>query len=110
MEGIVLALFVCLLLLGPGIVVASADEMLALPVQLEIARNSAMAFRGETSIARMKRPLQELADYLVRELDFPHGVFLMTGTGIVPAEDFSLQVGDIVRIAVGELTLENMVS
>ena len=96
--------------LGPGIVLASVDEMLALPVHLEIARNGATAFQGGTSIARMKRPLQELADYLVRELDFPHGVFLMTGTGIVPGEDFSLQAGDAVRIAVGELTLENTVS
>ena len=96
--------------LGPGIVLARVDEMLALPVHLEIARNGATAFRGETSIARMKRPLQELVDYLVRELEFPHGVFLMTGTGIVPGEDFSLQAGDAVRIAVGELTLENTVS
>jgi 2-dehydro-3-deoxy-D-arabinonate dehydratase len=53
--------------------------------------------------------LQELVDYLRRELDFPQGVFLMTGTGIVPPDDFSLAPGDLVRITIGELTLENEV-
>jgi 2-dehydro-3-deoxy-D-arabinonate dehydratase len=95
--------------LGPGIVLASADQMATLPVHLEIVRSGATAFQGETSIARMKRPLQELADYLVRELDFPHGAFLMTGTGIVPGEEFSLQIGDVVRVAVGAVSLENQV-
>ena len=55
----------------------------------------------------MKRRLEELVAYLCRELDFPHGVFLMTGTGIVPGEDFTLQPGDQVSITVGELTLQN---
>ena len=48
--------------------------------------------------------------YLVRELAFPHGVFLMTGTGIVPGEEFSLQAGDRVSISVGELSLQNDVA
>ena len=46
---------------------------------------------------------------MFRELDFPQGVFLMTGTGIVPPDDFSLLPGDTVRITIGELTLENEV-
>jgi len=56
----------------------------------------------------MKRRPQELADYLFRELSFPWGAFLMTGTGIVPGEDFTLQVGDVVRVRVGETQLENV--
>jgi 2-dehydro-3-deoxy-D-arabinonate dehydratase len=57
----------------------------------------------------MKRQLGELVDYLGRELDFPGGVFLMTGTGIVPPPAFSLQRGDRVRITIGTLILENEV-
>ena len=67
-------------------------------------------FAGETRTSRIKRPLQELVDYLRKELDFPHGVFLMTGTGIVPPDDFSLAGGDHVRITIGDLTLENEVA
>lgn len=96
--------------LGPEIVLANADAMRALPVTLEIRRAGAIAFSGETSIARMKRRLEELVGYLCRELDFPHGAFLMTGTGIVPPESFSLQIGDTVKITVGEVTLENAVA
>ena len=51
----------------------------------------------------------ELVDYLRKELTFPDGVFLMTGTGLVPPDDFSLEPGDQVRITIGELTLENPV-
>ena len=58
----------------------------------------------------MKRTFPDLASYLCREIDFPHGVFLMTGTGIVPGDDFTLQTGDMMRITIGELTLENTVA
>ena len=57
----------------------------------------------------MKRPFEELVAYLGRELDFPRGVFLMTGTGIVPPQEFSLARGDLVRVTIGSLTLENEV-
>lgn len=95
--------------LGAEIVLTPANAMRELPVKLEITRTGSVAFKGETSIARMKRPLEELVAYLIKELDFPDGVFLMTGTGIVPPESFSLQPGDVVRISVGEVTLENPV-
>ena len=52
---------------------------------------------------------EELAAYLSRELDFPHGVFLMTGTGIVLPDDFTLRIGDVVRITIASLELENEV-
>jgi 2-dehydro-3-deoxy-D-arabinonate dehydratase len=57
----------------------------------------------------MKRSLEELVAYLIRELDFPNGVFLMTGTGIVPTDEFTLQSGDVVQITVATLVLENEV-
>ena len=66
-------------------------------------------FTGATNTSRIKRPLQELVDYLRKELTFPDGVFLMTGTGVVPPDDFSLEPGDSVRITIGGLTLENPV-
>jgi 2-dehydro-3-deoxy-D-arabinonate dehydratase len=57
----------------------------------------------------MKRALSELVEYLTRELDFPHGVFLMTGTCLVPGNDFTLQSKDIVTIQVGALKIKNQV-
>jgi 2-dehydro-3-deoxy-D-arabinonate dehydratase len=50
-----------------------------------------------------------MAGWLTRELAIPHGALLMTGTGIVPPDDFTLAVGDAIRIEVGELALENIV-
>ncbi len=92
--------------LGPGIHLTAADELSALPVRLEVQRAGAVVFQGETSITQMKRPLPELVGYLGRELAFPQGVLLMTGTGIVPGDDFNLQPGDVVRVQVGALALE----
>ena len=95
--------------LGPGIVLAEAGELRAVPIRMEIRREGRLAFSGETSTANMKRKLEDLADYLTRELDFPHGVFLMTGTGIVPPDTFSLAPGDQVHITIGEMILNNEV-
>jgi 2-dehydro-3-deoxy-D-arabinonate dehydratase len=96
--------------LGPGIVLAAdTGELSNLPIGLEIERAGQGTFAGETSTAQMKRAFIELAEYLFRELDFPSGAFLMTGTGIVPPESFSLAPGDRVRVRVGELLLENPV-
>ena len=94
--------------LGPGIQIVEAD-LPDLPIWLEVIRSGEVAFHGETTTGSMKRRPEELADWLGRELSFPHGAFLMTGTGVVPGDNFSLQPGDRVRIAVGDLTLENPV-
>lgn len=94
---------------GPGIILADDSQMSSLPIGLTILRQGKPVFQGETSSARMKRSLPELAACLGRELDFPHGALLMTGTGIVPTDDFSLQVGDRVHVQVGRLGLENEV-
>lgn len=96
--------------LGPAIRLCGADEMRDLPIRLEIVRGGQVVYEGETRASRMKRRFEELVGYLGRELDFPHGVFLMTGTGIVPPDTFSLAAGDRIRIRVGELVLENEVA
>ena len=98
---------------GPGIVlVAPGDEdrLRELTIGLTVSRGGAVVFQGETRTSQIKRPLGELVAHLRRELDFPSGVFLMTGTGIVPPADFSLARGDVVRMGVGALTLENQVA
>ena len=78
---------------------------------MTITRRGAVAFAGKTSTEKIRRPLQELADYLFREMTFPNGVFLFTGTGIVTPDEFTLKVGDVVTITIeGIGTLENAVA
>ena len=96
--------------IGPGIRLCSADDLRDLAIALEIHRGGAVAFAGQTRSSQIKRALEELAGYLFRELAFPHGAFLFTGTGIVPDETFTLQAGDVVSIDIGGLVLENPVS
>lgn len=96
-------------ILGTSIVLAPATAMSDLAVSLEIVRGTDVMFMGETNINRMKRGLQELVTYLYRELAFPAGAFLMTGTGVVPPETFTLHKGDIVRIRVGDVSLDNRI-
>lgn len=96
--------------IGPGIIVINdPEEIRALPISLVIERGGREVISGTASLSQMKRSLEDLVAYLGRELRFPRGVFLMTGTGIVPPEEFSLIAGDNVRITVGELTLSNQV-
>ena len=95
--------------LGPGIRIAAIDTLKSLPINLSIERNGAPAFSGDTNTDQIKRTLEELVEHLYREMDFPNGSFLMTGTGIVPPESFTLQSGDLVRISIDGLVLENSV-
>jgi 2-dehydro-3-deoxy-D-arabinonate dehydratase len=92
---------------GPCITLASAlPPREQVGIRLAIERGGAVAFSGETSLARMARPLEELVDWLGRENEFPHGVILLTGTGIVPPDEFTLRDGDVVKITIdgiGEL-------
>jgi 2-dehydro-3-deoxy-D-arabinonate dehydratase len=76
---------------------------------VDIARSGESVFAGETAINRMKRSLEDLVKYLYLEYKFPHGAYLMTGTGIVPPESFTLQAGDVVSIRVGDVSLQNEV-
>ena len=96
--------------LGHGIVLCDPNEIANVPIRLQIERGGAAIFAGETNTATMKRTLSELADYLTRELDFPHGVFLMTGTCIVPGNEFTLHPDDVVSIQVGASAIKNLVA
>ena len=87
--------------LGP--VVALAWELpraRELPIRLIIRRGGQVAFEGETSTAQMHRTFDDLVSYVRRCNEFPHGVMLMTGTGIVPPSDFTLADGDEVEIVI----------
>lgn len=95
--------------LGSGILMTESMAVNDVPIRLDIVRGGASIFSGESGTSQMKRTPQDLAQYLCREMSFPYGAFLMTGTGIVPEDDFTLQPGDQVTINVGELTLTNTV-
>lgn len=94
--------------LGQGIVLCNPDEIKDVPIRLEIQRKGEVVFDGEANTSMMKRGLVELVEFLTRELDFPQGVFLMTGTCLVP-DNFSLQVDDLVTIQVGKTKITNPV-
>jgi 2-dehydro-3-deoxy-D-arabinonate dehydratase len=96
--------------LGPAIYIATDSALGDVPIRLSITRAGKSVFDGQTRSSEMKRSLTDLAAYLGRELSFPQGVFLMTGTGIVPPDGFSMQPGDVVRIEVFEAVLENEVA
>ncbi len=96
--------------LGPVVIPADRLDPHTLAVQLRIERGGATLFQGETSTARMRRNVQELTEWLFRSNDFPNGVFLLTGTGIIPPDEFSLQAEDTVHITIeGIGTLTNLV-
>ena len=97
--------------LGPAITLApfmpAAQDI---TIGLEIDRGGKAIYAGETSVGRMVRSFGELIDWLGRDNHFPNGLILLTGTGIVPPDDFSLQAGDMVRITIGGIgMLENPV-
>jgi 2-dehydro-3-deoxy-D-arabinonate dehydratase len=92
--------------LGPAIVPAwEVADPLALAITLTIERDGAVVFTGETSTARLHRTFADLVTYLGRENTFPSGAILLTGTGIVPPDDFTLAPNDTVRIAIDGLGL-----
>jgi 2-dehydro-3-deoxy-D-arabinonate dehydratase len=92
--------------LGPGIVPAWAASG-PFDIALRVQRGDTVAFEGSTSTASITRRFQDLAAWLMAALAFPVGVVLLTGTGIVPDESFSLRAGDVVTIdipGIGTLT------
>ncbi len=94
---------------GPGIELTDADALRDLPIHLVIERDGQTIFDDTAATSQMKRTPEELVSYLFRELTFPQGALLMTGTCLVPGGDFTLTEGDLVRISVGGRTLENWV-
>jgi 2-dehydro-3-deoxy-D-arabinonate dehydratase len=96
---------------GPCLVITPTLPPPETVIALEIRRDGAAVFAGETSVGRIKRPLPSLAEWLFRENRFPHGCLLMTGTGIVPPDDFTLLSGDEIRITIEPVgTLINVVA
>ncbi|MFD2203108.1 fumarylacetoacetate hydrolase family protein [Shivajiella indica] len=80
-------------------------------IHMQIERNWKTVFEGEISINQMKRTHQELAEFLTREMSFPQGVYLMTGTCLVPDDSFTLLENDKVSISIDGIgTLENYIS
>ena len=69
-------------------------------IVLEILRNGESVIRDQTALSEMKRDPVQLVEFLTREASFPAGCLLMTGTGIVPDDDFTLQPGDEVHITI----------
>lgn len=96
--------------LGPCILLS--DELPSkTAIQLEIAREGKAVFVGSTTLAELRRAPKELAKFLFRDNSFPQGVFLMTGTGIVPGDQFTLASRDAIRIGIDGIgTLENYVA
>jgi 2-dehydro-3-deoxy-D-arabinonate dehydratase len=96
--------------LGPAILLLEEPIAKSTAIDLEIRRDGETAFAGKTTLAELKRDPKELVAYLFRNNSFPQGAFLMTGTGIVPADDFTLASGDLIRVSIeGIGTLENPV-
>ncbi len=97
--------------LGPWITIgASESEARSWTIGVEIFRAGKSVFDGETLVAQIKRTFDELAGYLCRSQSFPHGAVLLTGTGVVPGDDFTLQTGDRVRIHISGIgALDNPV-
>lgn len=97
--------------LGPGILVSSSPLPHSTEIMLEIVRRGLIEFSGSVALTELKRDPKTLVSYLMRDNSFPHGCFLMTGTGIVPPSSFTLAGGDRIRITIEPIgTLENEVA
>lgn len=86
--------------IGPGLLIQDEPMPLSSRIHLEVLRQGKTIVDDATELSKMKRTPEELVSFLTRECSFPAGCFLMTGTGIVPADDFCLQSGDEVRITI----------
>jgi len=97
--------------IGPCIVVGSTETVARTwTITLQIYRRGGIVFEGQATVNQIKRSFEELVSYLYRSQTFPHGAVLLTGTGIVPGENFTLQPDDRIRIYVNGIgVLENTV-
>jgi len=87
--------------LGPCVLLASDDwDQNSTTIDLQIHRGGDLAFQGGTSLEQLNRTLPDLAGWLFKENDLPNGAFLLTGTGIVPPDEFTLEDGDSVSITI----------
>ena len=96
--------------LGPALYVSSEPLAPTTDIRIEISRAGQRAFAGQCQLSSMKRSPVELVEFLFRDNPFPDGCLLLTGTGIVPPDDFTLNAGDEVRITIEPIgTLTNTV-
>ena len=97
--------------LGPGLLLGQVgDNWPAVGISISIARNGHEIFDGQSHTDQIKRQPAELVDYLGRCLSFPNGAVLLTGTGIVPPDNFTLRAGDRITISIDTVGhLENQV-
>ena len=96
--------------LGPCIFVTNQPLPADTLISIKILRKGSVVFEGSIEINKIKRTFEELASFLYRECTFPDGSFLMTGTGIVPTNDFTLHSGDEISITINNIgTLINEV-
>ncbi|HEV2484351.1 MAG TPA: fumarylacetoacetate hydrolase family protein [Terracidiphilus sp.] len=94
--------------LGPCVLISPDALPTSTPIRIEILRSGVAAFSANTTLAELKRAPAKLVEYLYRDNSFPFGAFLMTGTGIVPPDSFTLASGDRIRITIDPIgTLEN---
>ncbi|NBC64491.1 MAG: 2-hydroxyhepta-2,4-diene-1,7-dioate isomerase [Bacteroidetes bacterium] len=97
--------------IGPCIYVTNQPLPPTTKIEMKISRNGSEIFSDEIGIDQIKREFEELVGYLYRECTFPFGSFLMTGTGIVPGKDFTLQPDDEIHIIIEPIgTLVNKVA
>ncbi|MEO8860608.1 MAG: fumarylacetoacetate hydrolase family protein [Ginsengibacter sp.] len=96
--------------IGPCIFISKEPLDRDTNIHLEIIRKNNKEFEGNVAISQMKRTLEELVSFVYRECSFPHGCLIMTGTGIVPPNYFTLCSGDEIKITIDKIgTLVNIV-
>jgi 2-dehydro-3-deoxy-D-arabinonate dehydratase len=97
--------------LGPAMLIRESALAAETAISIMILRNGGPVFTGTTTLAQMKRTPEELVGFLYREMSFPRGAILLTGTGIIPPDEFTLQSGDEVAITIEPIgTLRNRVA
>ena len=89
--------------LGPCIYVTDQPLDHNTTISLTIDRNNNKVFDASIAISQIKRKFEELVSFVYRECSFPYGCLIMTGTGIVPGSDFTLQSGDNIRISIDHI-------
>jgi 2-dehydro-3-deoxy-D-arabinonate dehydratase len=97
--------------IGPALFVTPTPLPPETEIRVSIQRSGATAFQGATTLAAMKRTPRELVDYLYRDNSFPAGCLMLTGTGVVPPDEFTLAAGDEIAITIEPIgTLVNTVA
>lgn len=96
--------------IGPCLYITEKPLSKDSEIGLEIFRNGSLIVNDKTTVSQIKRSFEELVEHLFRECSFPDGCFLMTGTGIIPSNDFTLKKGDEIKITIEPIgTLINFV-